>query len=268
MYAEKTAIGGNLTNNYMNKQIDIVIPAYNEEKRIKPVLEDLTSFIHKNNLNWRIIVSVDGNDGTKQIVKDLMLDYSFILLSTSSGRSGKGNAIKRVLPMLDSEYTILMDADNSIEFKTILINMKNALKYDIAIFSRYVNSDNKIPFYRRFISRGFNFLVNSILSIKVNDTQSGYKIIRTDLFKKSLSKVGVTNTFFDIDLIYYLRSFGATIIEIPVKYIHAAGSTFNPFTEIIGQAASLVAFRIRHSRAYKYIPNIFVQLYYKLFKYI
>jgi glycosyltransferase involved in cell wall biosynthesis len=197
-----------------------------------------------------------------------MRKYNYIFISRSKSRSGKGNAIRRIADIVNSDYVIIMDADNSISFATIVDYIMTGITCDLTIFSRYLNSENKIPLHRKIISRGFNMLLKVILKVDINDTQSGYKIVKTDIFKKAIKNVGVTNTFFDVDLIYYLKKNGAKSLEIPTKYTHSDGSKFNPLAEVIGQGISLFAFRIRHSRIYKYIPPQVEKLYFEIFLYI
>ena len=74
------------------KYVDIIIPAYNEEKRIKPVLDDISNFINANKLSWRIFISVDGNDGTVNIIKKYQETCAFIFYNKSEERNGKGKA--------------------------------------------------------------------------------------------------------------------------------------------------------------------------------
>ncbi|WP_393972151.1 hypothetical protein OXIME_000759 [Oxyplasma meridianum] len=83
-----------------------------------------------------------------------------------------------------------------------------------------------------------------------------------------MNKITFTNTFFDVALLYYLKKEGSNTIKIPVKYNHNENSKFHAFGEIIGDGISLIAFRIRHLRIYKYIPDFIVKLYYKIFKWI
>jgi hypothetical protein len=58
------------------------------------------------------------------------------------------------------------------------------------------------------------------------------------------------------------------IKEIEVHYDHMEGSKFHPLGEVIGQGTSLLAFRIRYSRFYKFIPDELIQLYYRKFRWI
>ncbi len=246
----------------------VIIPAYNEEKRIGKVLGEIADFISKNNLNWNIIVSIDGNDGTENIVKNLSTRYDIISYNKSSTRGGKGFAIKRAVKDATGEFTILMDADGSIDFKKIVGSFVNLSNFDVILFDRYSNRDNKIPLIRRIPSRGFNLLIRVLLRIKVNDTQCGYKIIRTDMLKEAFKKVTVTNTFYDVDLLYHLYKMNARIKEVEIEYRHDDQSKFNVFSEVIGQGVSLIAFRLRHSRFYKFIPDWARILYYKKFRWI
>ena len=255
-------------NNMLSYTFDIIIPAYNEENRIRPVLDEVSSFIYTNDLPWNVIVSIDGDDKTSDIVNGYGKKFRFIKSIKNTGRNGKGKAISNILSFVNSEYVFLMDADNSMQFHELINAIKSLnSKYDIILFNRY-NKMNKIPFIRKFISRGFNFLVRSILKLRVGDTQTGYKIINSNIFKKAMNKVTVTNTFFDVTMLYYLKKMGARMIEITVKYSHNYNSKFHALGEIIGQGSSLIAFRIRQSRIFKYVPNTLILLYYKIFKWI
>ncbi len=249
------------------KKFDIIIPAYNEEKRIVPVLTDLTLFIENYKLPWRIIVSIDGNDGTEKIVKEFSKEFNFIKYSRSSERGGKGLAIKRVSSIIDSDYVILMDADNSISVKEIMDNITGIQGNAALIFSRYSNK-NKIPFFRKFISRGFNLLVQLFTGLRIDDTQTGYKIFNSQKFKNAINMVGVTNTFYDVSLLYHIKKQNGKIKEINANYVHDDRSTFTPLLEVLGQGVSLIAFSIRHSRFYKYVPESIIEFYYNKFKWI
>ena len=168
-----------------SKKFSIIIPAYNEEKRIKSVLEDIVDYLTQNSLDWEIILAIDGNDGTEDLVKHFLPSYNNIRIVKASGRSGKGGSIKRSLNFIKSEFVILMDADNSIPFSTMVMNLHLIDEFDCIIFSRYTASMNEIPPVRRIISRGFNWLLRISLDLNIKDTQSGYKIMKTAPFKKS-----------------------------------------------------------------------------------
>ena len=250
------------------KKFTIIIPAYNEENRIKPVLEDIIYYITQNRLNWDVILAIDGNDGTEALAKNFLPMYNNIKIVKSSGRSGKGGSIKRSLNFVKSDFVILMDADNSIPFSTIISNLHLIDEFDCIIFSRYTDSMNEIPPVRRIISRGFNWLLRFSLDLNIRDTQSGYKIMRTKSFKEAMRQVSITNAFFDVALIYHMAKENLSVTEIDVNYNHREGSKFNPVGLVVGLGTTLLAFRIRYSRFYRYIPNELIRLYYRKFRWI
>ena len=260
----------NLAHSYpsiLRKKFDIIIPAFNEEKRIRPVLDDACKYISENDLPWRLIVAIEGHDRTVQIVQEFASRYLFLLYFASAGRGGKGAAVMKASSMVTADFVILMDADNSIRFEQIINNIHLIERFGVVILSRY-HDNAAIPMFRKFISRGFNLLVRMTTGLKVKDTQSGYKIFRSKELLEALKKVGATNTFYDISLLYHLNKSGTEIMESQNYYVHDKGSKFNPFAEIFGQGISLMAFAIRHSRLYPYIPEFLISLYKKKFRWI
>ena len=255
-------------NSIYPSSLSIIIPAYNEEKRIKPLLEELIEFITKNNVSWEVIISLDGNDGTLQILNSYAENYSFIRYIKNGQRNGKGNAIKSALSLSEGEYVLFMDSDRSIQFEEIVKHLNSLENNDGILFERYSNSSNDIPLLRRIVSRGFNFMVRALLGINAKDTQTGYKLIRSDLAKEAFKKITVTNTFFDVTLLYNIKKLGGKIEEVSVSYQHDYGSKFNLIPEIIGQGMSLLGFKIAHSKLEKYIPKKVRELYYRKFKWV
>ena len=260
------------TDNFSEKlrQIDLtlLIPAYNEIDAMATVLEQYCSYISHFTLPWKIIVSVDGADGTSDVVKNFSRTYPFVSLNRAGPRAGKGAAIKRGLDLIDSEYTFLMDADGSVRMSNCLKALGHLNSEDAVLLSRYGGQGNKIPMRRLVPSRGFNMLVRSSLGIHIKDTQTGYKIMKTRLLREGFERIAITNAFFDVALLYYLRKRNVSISEVDVEYEHREESKFNVLVEIMGLGVSLLAFRIWHSRLQRFIPEGFVGIYFRLFKWI
>ncbi len=255
-----------ITEIYM-KRFTIIIPAYNEEERISPVLNDICRFISENQLPWDVIVAIDGNDSTYDITRTFAQKYNFLRIDQSNGRTGKGGAIKRVLPKIDGEFTILMDSDNSIIFFDIIKAVLLLDRSDVVVLSRY-SRKNKIPLLRKFLSRSFNVIVRLIAGLKVSDTQSGYKIFRTEFFIASMRKVTVSNASYDVPLLYYIKEMGGRITETPAEYTHAGNGKLNPMSMAMSFGISLVAFRIRNSPLYSHVPKFLINLYHRKFRWI
>ena len=254
-------------HNLLDETFTVVIPAYNEEERIGTTLQEMCEFIVENKLHWKVMVSIDGRDRTEEIVSSFSIRFPFVSSSRSLTRSGKGAALKRALKYVDSKYLVTMDADGSVGLKSIIANLKFLNGNNVLIFSRYFVG-NYIPAFRKFLSRGYNVLVRSLLGLRIRDTQSGYVAAESEPFVRAMNKVGVTNGFYYIVLYYYLTEEKAKIREIPIKYKHDSESKFSPTGMIIGGTISLFAFLLRHSRFFKYIPKELVSLYYRKLRWI
>lgn len=249
------------------RKFSFVIPAYNEERRIETILDHVSQVIDKYSLPWEVVVSVDGDDSTWDIVSSYSEEYSFIRGNRTGKRSGKGQAIKRALEIIESEFVVLLDADSSVDLLDVIDAIKYLERYEAVIMSRYSTSNN-IPLLRKVASRGFNAFLRLLLNLDLNDTQSGYKLFRCNELKEAFKKVTVTNTFFDVALLFYMSRSGSKVIEIPTTYNYDFGSKFHLATEVVGQGISLLAFAIRHSFLFRIFPKWLGQVYYKVFRWI
>lgn len=250
---------------FQTSSVSIIIPAYNEEERITPVLDEIVSFIRENGLDWHIVISIDGEDKTEQIVRNIFDEEVNADVIVNKKRTGKGNAIKRAIEYASGDYIILMDADGSIMLKDVADHFGLTSQYDLVNFNRYLDVSNEIPYYRRFFSRAFNFMARGFLGIRIYDTQCGYKIARRQALMELFKKVTISNAFFDVFILYYAKRSGFRTVEVPIKYSHGEGSTFNVLKLIFSGIISLAAIMVRNSPLWRYIPKKVEELYYDKF---
>ncbi len=257
-------------NLYVNtpERFSIVIPAYNEEERIKPILNELCEYIRLTGLNWDLIISIDGNDGTESLVREMSAEYPYLKYTKGKARSGKGAAIKRAIELVSGDFIILMDADGALDFKEILQHLYLLESYDVVNFERYLNRNNSIPNIRRVISRGYNFYIRILLGININDTQCGYKVIKTPIAKEVFRKITITDGFFYAPMFFHLKKMNCRVKEITVNYKHNNGSKFSISSMIIGGFVSAFALRLRYSIFWNFIPQKFIKIYFRLFKWV
>ena len=265
---EQELVRDDQINPLLMRTFSIIIPAYNEEKRIVPVLEEVSSFISDNGLPWDVIIAVDGNDGTEDIINAYSKKYSFINSKKSSGRSGMGGAIKRGMLASNGEYIILMDGDGSSNLQSVMRSVELITKYDIVNFNRYSDAKNKIPLKRKFASRSFNLMLRFVYRIRVSDTQCGYKIMRRAAVMPLIRKITVSNAFFLSAMFIYAKKYGVSVVEKPIKYDHSDGSKFNVVMTSISYIVSITAFKIRNSKFFDYTPEFIKELYYRKFRYL
>jgi glycosyltransferase involved in cell wall biosynthesis len=176
---------------YPYMKLSLVIPAYNEEKRIKKTLLDYDQFLQSNYECYEIIVVCDGcYDQTPLIVKNYSKTNNKIKLLEFEHRLGKGGGIIEGFKHAEGEIIGFTDADgatNPFEYQKLINSVIKGV--DVAIGSRRVKGA-RITVHqsseREFVSKIFNILVKIIFSLEVNDTQCGCKVFKEEVVKKIL----------------------------------------------------------------------------------
>jgi Glycosyltransferases involved in cell wall biogenesis len=189
--------------------ISIVIPAYNEEKRIDNALKELTSRFP----NSQIIVVFEGNDRTPEIVKR----YRNTIIEINRMRLGKGGSLKKGIQLSNTEKVLLIDADIPIPLSKI--DDVTKINADLVIINRVFKNQTKL---RRFLHNGFKLLVKLFFPSlrEIKDFQAGVKLVRRDIALKVLDELIINDFLFDINLIYAFKRRGFKIVQITAEYIH------------------------------------------------
>lgn len=253
--------------------ISIVIPAHNEEKRIKNTLENYGSFFlekkKKGEINdFEILVVINNTqDKTEEIVKEFSKKYKEIRhLNFKQG--GKGFAImggfKDALKR-DNELIGFVDADMASPPEAFYELVKNIGRYDGIIADRWHKKSKIIPkqsLFRRFISRGYNIIVRVLFLMPFRDTQCGAKLFKRKVIEDNQKKLKTINWNFDIALLYCLRKeSNAKIKSIPTIWHDEKGSKVNLKRTPIMMFASSMRLRLIHSpfefivRFYRKLPE-------------
>ncbi|MEM0149054.1 MAG: glycosyltransferase [Candidatus Micrarchaeaceae archaeon] len=257
-------------------EIWIVIPAYNEEKRIAPTLDDYLNSVVKKYTDTHILVVSDSTDNTNKIVSSYSSKYKSISLIKNSKRKGKGFAIltgfKYAYKVSKNESIIgFADADDAIpgsELIKMLDEIKDS-KLDGAIASRYVNgsiNEGNIGVQRIVASRVYNKLLKFLFGFKFNDTQCGAKLFKKKALENVLSKLILMDVSFDLNLLYELKIENKKIEEIPIRYVNKGNSSMKIKLGLRGANMFFVAigFRIIRSRFSFIIPAGLRSKLYKL----
>ncbi|MEK6872505.1 MAG: glycosyltransferase [Nanoarchaeota archaeon] len=235
-------------------KVSIVIPAHNEEKRIRKTLEEYLSFFNnlkeKEVLDYEIIVVLNACvDNTKQIVERFNCE-ELIILDFEQG--GKGFAVvegfKNAL-MRNNDLIGFIDADNATSPKAFYDLIKGIRNYDGIIANRWDKKSTISPkqtLFRRFIGRVFNFVVRSLFIFQHQDTQCGAKLFNRRVIEKIYPELGNSEWSFDVDLLYYGKYFGFKIKSIYTEWHDKKGSKVSKKTP--GRMFfSVVRLRLVHS---------------------
>ena len=204
----------------MNK-ILVIIPTYNEAQNIEELIARITAL--KLDLNF-LIIDDSSPDGTADIVKGLMNNNSNISLIVQSSKSGLGTAYKRGFKWaIEQQYDkiIQIDADLSHNPKSIPKLIEASMEYDLVIGSRYIKGINVInwPMSRLLLSYFANKYVKLLTRLRINDSTSGYKCIKTQVLKEiDLDKVQSQGYSFQIEINFLAFYKGFRLKEIPIVF--------------------------------------------------
>lgn len=203
----------------------IIIPAYNEELRIKQVIEDLIEEFH----GQEIIVVCDGNDNSKNILKRFAFIYPNIRLLSFDGRLGKGGALIQGFKVAKGAEICFIDADKSVSTDD-LKGMFHALHdVDGVIASRRLKGSKvliKQPIKRRFASKAFNIFVRILFNLPFKDTQCGAKVFKRDAILDILSDLKTSGFEIDVEILWRFKNNGYRVVEYPITWKHSEGSKF------------------------------------------
>ncbi|MBS3095610.1 glycosyltransferase [Candidatus Woesearchaeota archaeon] len=234
----------------INKELSIVIPAYNEEERISKTLKKYTNFFNKR-LDYEILVVLNGcKDKTLDIVKKYAgKNVKYINIKEAIG---KGGAVIEGFNIVGGKYMAFVDADSSTE-PDQLYYIYNRLKnsdYDGVIGSRWCKGAKIMkyqPLKRVIASRVYNTMVRLILFLPYSDTQAGAKAFRNNAIKSILGTVIPVGWEFDVALLYALRKKGFRIKEVPIIWADTLGSSLKITKTAPKMLKSLLRIRLENS---------------------
>jgi glycosyltransferase involved in cell wall biosynthesis len=205
----------------ISQGLSIIIPAYNEEKRIEKILDDIRETIHGV---YEIIIVFDGNDSTPEVAKKLCSDCRIL---TYNKRLGKGGAIIEGINAAKGEVVAYIDADGSVPASE-LERLKNMMKRGEFIVSSRWKKDSILErrqtINRIILSRLFHYYVFAMLRIPIVDTQCGLKIFYTNDARDIAKKVRVFDWTFDISMIFHATKSGLTAREVGIRWTDSDGS--------------------------------------------
>ena len=241
--------------------LSIIIPAYNEEKRIEKTVESYVN--HFKNYDYELIIIPNGcKDNTEKITKRLSNKHKQIKYKTIKEAIGKGGALKEGFKIAKGDLIGFVDADNSTKPEDFEDLIRNIGKYDCIIASRYIKGavvKPKQSITRIIASRVFNFLVRFLFNIKIYDTQCGAKLFKKEVIKNVLPKLDITKWAFDVDLLLKIKKSDYKIKEFSTKWEDSLGSTLKMKKAIPEMLLSLIRLRLINSR-FRFIIVIYDNL--------
>jgi glycosyltransferase involved in cell wall biosynthesis len=247
-------------------KLSIIMPAYNEEKRIGKTLNDYSRYFEllhiAEKIDYDIIVVINNTtDKTEEIVRRYVKENKRIIF-VNLKPGGKGFAIIegfKIALERGSDIIGFVDADLATRPEDYYALIKNLGNCDGLIASRYIKGSeiNPKPTLPRLVARKmFNYLIRSILFMPYRDTQCGAKVFRRRAVEKVIHKIGMSKWAFDVDLLYSLRKNGFIIREYPTRWFDKEYSKINFWRSGPWMALAVVRLRLLNSHF-----NVFIRVY-------
>ncbi|WP_432486931.1 dolichyl-phosphate beta-glucosyltransferase [Kineococcus sp. SYSU DK018] len=224
--------------------LDLVIPAYNEEHRISPTIEAIVAEVSTSPYSVRLLVVDNGSiDATADVVGRLSARHHCVHL-ISCQQQGKGAAVRAGVAHADAPFVGYVDADQSTPPEAVLTGLAILRSgWDVVIGSRRAFGARYVvpqPLVRRLGSKAFNLAATTITG-RVSDTQCGMKLFRTEAAKR-LFALGSLNGFaFDVEVIARAKRAGLRAMELPVAWVDSEGSSFHPLRDGVRAFGELYA---------------------------
>ena len=233
----------------------LLIPAYNEEERIEPVLRELAHYFETSYAGkFQIIVILNGcRDNTLGVVQRVAQAHPCIFWENHPAPIGKGGALiegMRLAPLAD--LIGYVDADGASPPKAFHELVKLTAKADCVIGSRWLPGavlHQAQPLLRRFTSRCFHLVVESLFWMHIKDTQCPAKVMRRAAVEKIHDHLHIADLAFDVNLIVSMHRAGFKVIEVPTEWTDKVGSkvTASLFRASLTMFLSVVRLRIIYS---------------------
>ncbi len=214
----------------------IIIPAYNESRRIEPTLKKVLAYVQAQGWDAEIIVVNDGSrDNTADIIRRYSQGHPSLRLIENAGNRGKGYSVRNGMLNARGDVMLFSDADLSapIEEAPKLLEAI-AAGADMAIGSRWMRAElqtGRQSIHRQLFGRVFNLALRLVLGLNFKDTQCGFKAFNRRAVETIFPMQKIERWGFDPELIFLAQKNGLRVVEVPVQWAHEEGGSIHPLRD-------------------------------------
>lgn len=205
--------------------LSVIIPAYNEEKRIVRTLKPAIDFLSAQPYDSEIIVVLDGcKDNTRQVAESFSGKFKNLKIIDYSPNRGKGYAVKQGMLKAAGDMRLFMDADYAVPIETVTGYIEKINDgADIVIAARR-HKDSVIEKHQMFLrdlaGKGFGVLQVIVLGFPFYDTHCGFKLFTAKAAEYLFREIKFDSNFFDPEMMYIAYRANMKVTEMPVKWSH------------------------------------------------
>ena len=232
------------------RSLSIIIPSYNEERRLPATLQTVLDYLKRRPLDFMEVLVVDdgSRDGTAELVEETHRRTPCVHLVQNPGNRGKGYAVRHGMRESRGEWVLFSDADLSTPIEELeklwaQIQEHNA---DGAIGSRAL--DRKLvgrhqSWPRELAGRTFNLVMRAVTGLPYKDTQCGFKLFRRELIDVIVPRQQIERFGFDVEILFIAKKHGYRVVEVPVRWYNAEGTKVSLWSGISAFADPLTVRR-------------------------
>jgi len=212
--------------------LSVIIPAYNEEERIKDTIMDIVRYLSKQDYTYELVVVNDGSkDNTVNVLKKLESAIYNLKFIDNGKNQDKGAVVKQGMLSARGKYRLYADADNAISINHIEKFWPYVKQgYDVIIgsieLSGSVQKERYTGFskiYRNILGKLSKYLIRALTIWNIHDTQRAFKLFTAEAAEKIFPKQTIMRWGFDIEILVLTKKLGYNIKELPVTWINPPG---------------------------------------------
>lgn len=225
--------------------LSIIIPAYNEERRLPRTLEQVFDFLAAQDYESEVLVVENGSqDKTFELAQSLTNKYPNLRVLQNK-HAGKGKAVQRGMLEARGAYRIFCDADLSMPIEEVARFIPPDNNTDIVIASREVEGAMRYnePHHRHFTGRIFNWLIRLLALPKIHDTQCGFKGFRAEAAEDLFQHQQIEGWAFDVEILFIATLRGYEIVELPIPWYYRQESKINVLRDSVRMFFDLLRIR-------------------------
>ncbi len=215
----------------MTRSISIIIPAYNEEKRLPAALAQVIAYLRRGDWAFAEILVVDdgSTDGTADVAGRMQTEFPDLRVLRNPGNRGKGYAVRHGMLDCRGEWALFTDADLSAPIAELEKLWQAAAREDaqVAVGSRAL--DRALigvhqSWFRENAGRIFNLVMRLVTGLPFRDTQCGFKLFEARAAREIFGRQLLDGFGFDVEVLFIGRQLGYREIEVAVKWNDVAGT--------------------------------------------
>jgi len=225
--------------------LSVVIPAYNEERRLPRSLASVLAHLRAGRRPFEVVVADDGSvDRTAGLAGDAGPEVRVLRLP----HRGKGAAVRAGVLASGGDLVLVTDADLSTPIGELDRMVAALERCEVAIGSRHVPGARVAVAQRldrRLMGRAFNLLVQALLLPGLRDTQCGVKLFRREVAAAVFDRCRSNGFAFDVEVLALARRLGWRVAEVPVEWRNSPDSRIRPLVDVPRMFVELLAIRRR-----------------------